>query len=215
MEARLTRHLTAQVNPDGGFYRFPSGPSDPGVTRVAVAALRLVLGEPEACVRSHVEARRNRALRDDDGDDFEGRSPPRRHSSPEPGATPGAARAWNTPFSRAWFSDSWGVDGGRGRVHRRGWFSRALALGAPSCAPAPGSSPPAEPNASRTLDPRRKGSETGSRNAAWPQHIRDTQNECGGWTLNAGHTMLNLMALSTGARAGRTRRWSAPGRHLS
>ncbi len=44
-ECLLVRHIVKQVNPDGGFYKFPGSPSCKNVTRVAVVTLRLVLGE--------------------------------------------------------------------------------------------------------------------------------------------------------------------------
>lgn len=44
-EAHLMRHLITQINPDGGFYKYPGSPSSISVTRLALTAIQLVLGE--------------------------------------------------------------------------------------------------------------------------------------------------------------------------
>ncbi|MBN2409993.1 MAG: hypothetical protein JXE07_09660 [Candidatus Aminicenantes bacterium] len=44
-EAGLVRNLIRQVNPDGGFYKYPGSPSSRNFTRVALLALRMVTGQ--------------------------------------------------------------------------------------------------------------------------------------------------------------------------
>jgi hypothetical protein len=47
-EARLLRHMLGQRNSDGGFYKYPTSPSCPSLTRLVLLAMSLALGE-----RSH------------------------------------------------------------------------------------------------------------------------------------------------------------------
>jgi squalene-hopene/tetraprenyl-beta-curcumene cyclase len=44
-EAQVVRHMVRQVNPDGGFFRFPGAASSPNITRLAILSLRMTLGE--------------------------------------------------------------------------------------------------------------------------------------------------------------------------
>jgi squalene-hopene/tetraprenyl-beta-curcumene cyclase len=44
-EAGLVVNLIRQVNPDGGFYKYPGSPSSPNITRVAALVLRMASGQ--------------------------------------------------------------------------------------------------------------------------------------------------------------------------
>lgn len=61
-ELRVVRHMLTQVNPDGGFAKYPGGPSSRAVTSLATVALRFVLGEIPATCRSSETHQRNTRL---------------------------------------------------------------------------------------------------------------------------------------------------------
>ncbi len=61
-ECLLVRHIINQVNPDGGFYKFPGSPSCKTITRVALVALHLVLGGVEPGPRPSSWFRRNEEI---------------------------------------------------------------------------------------------------------------------------------------------------------
>ena len=58
-ESLVVRHMIHQVNPDGGFFKFPGSPSSIIITRIALLALRLVLGEVQPGARPASWYRRN------------------------------------------------------------------------------------------------------------------------------------------------------------
>jgi hypothetical protein len=58
-EVRLIRAMLRQANSDGGFYKFVGSPSSRSLTRVAILALRLSLGEIEPGTRPPAWFRRN------------------------------------------------------------------------------------------------------------------------------------------------------------
>ncbi len=46
-EAKVVRHMINQVNPDGGFYKYPGSPSSRGVSNLSLLALQIALGSVE------------------------------------------------------------------------------------------------------------------------------------------------------------------------
>jgi len=64
-EALVVRHLVAHVNPDGGFYKYPGSPSCAAITRVALTAIRLALGDVPSKKRPALWFARNEFI---DGD---------------------------------------------------------------------------------------------------------------------------------------------------
>lgn len=71
-EARLVRHMLHQVGADGGFYKYPSSPSNKAITRLVVATLELVLGSgPPPGHRPPAWFCRNPSLSEQDEDAIE------------------------------------------------------------------------------------------------------------------------------------------------
>ena len=64
-EADLLRHLVRQVNADGGFYKYPGSDSSHSITRLALLAIRLSLGETHAQIWPVERLARNRQITPD------------------------------------------------------------------------------------------------------------------------------------------------------
>jgi len=216
-ESLLVRHMIHQVNPDGGFYKFPGSPSSRSVTGVALVALRLALGEVAPGSRPPAWFRRNPEI-----DEALERSVRGTIAHAEWFLRRGRTRAGlafeldhklleklliaQADCSRLMLPVPWLCPGVGAWVIRSRWLSKAavqfnylLRKMLPAISILYGRV--RERNwlwATLLCALRRSDSYRRYRQAAvehLARHIRDGHNECGGWLFNTFYTMLNIMAL--------------------
>jgi len=204
-EAALVRRIVDQSGPDGGFSKFPGSPPSASATRLCVAALRLALGDARPGPRPPAWFAANPAL----GEAVRRRTQEavarastflaRRHSR-----TPLISEADLYPPSRilpalaSWEGSmpwlpvppprlvAWLL-----RSPRLSQLARHLTCPLREILPA---------FSILYAAARRRGQPLPCRTQAAVQeiahHLRQSQDDCGGWLYNAFHTAVNLMALA-------------------